>query len=116
VPAFEPVSNGSKRRTTDFGLVRADRFLRDLLRQRAEALKAFDDRLTKLGYKSRDGKPKRSHHKHPEPDPAVSPKSKPKAQRRSSRGKKIPANAGFHPFYVNHPLGAVLRIKVKGWL
>ena len=30
----------------------------DLLRQRAEALKAFDEKLAKLGYKSRDGKPK----------------------------------------------------------
>ena len=37
----------------------------DLLRQKAEAVKAFDERLAKLGYqvKDRAGKPKKSHHK-----------------------------------------------------
>lgn len=51
----------------------------DLLRQRAEAIKAFDEKLAKLGHKSRDGKPRRSHHKQPEADAAASPKAKPKA-------------------------------------
>lgn len=51
----------------------------DLLRQRAEAMKAFDEKLAKLGHKSRDGKPRRSHHKQAEPDAAASPKGKPKA-------------------------------------
>ena len=51
----------------------------DLLRQRAEAIKAFDDKLAKLGHKARDGKPRRSHHKQPEPDAAASPKGKAKA-------------------------------------
>ena len=37
----------------------------DLLRQKADAVKAFDDRLAKLGYQAKDGagKPKKSHHK-----------------------------------------------------
>jgi hypothetical protein len=37
----------------------------DLLRQKAEAAKAFDDKLAKLGYHARDGagKAKKSHHK-----------------------------------------------------
>ena len=51
----------------------------DLLRQRGEAMKAFDDKLAKLGYKSRDGKPRRSHHKQPEPDVPANPKGKSKA-------------------------------------
>jgi len=49
----------------------------DLLRQRGEAIKAFDEKLAKLGYKSRDGKPKRSHHKQAAP---ASAKAKSKAQ------------------------------------
>ncbi len=51
----------------------------DLLHQRAEAMKAFDEKLAKLGYKLRDGKPRRSHHKQTEADGAASPKGKPKA-------------------------------------
>jgi hypothetical protein len=37
----------------------------DLLRQKAEAVKAFDDKLAKLGYQAKDhaGKPQKSHHK-----------------------------------------------------
>ena len=37
----------------------------DLLRQKAEAVKAFDEKLAKLGYQAKDGagKPKKSHHK-----------------------------------------------------
>lgn len=34
-----------------------------LLREKAEAIKAFDEKLAKLGYQASDGKPKRSHHK-----------------------------------------------------
>ena len=50
----------------------------DLLRQRAEAMKVFDDKLAKLGHKSRDGKPRRSHHKQPEPDAPANTKGKTK--------------------------------------
>ena len=51
----------------------------DLLRQRDEAIKAFDDKLAKLGYKSRGDKPRRSHHKQSVPEAAASPKGKTKA-------------------------------------
>jgi hypothetical protein len=50
----------------------------DLLRQRAEALKAFDEKLEKLGHKSSSSKQRRSHHKQPAADAAASPKGKPK--------------------------------------
>jgi hypothetical protein len=54
----------------------------DLLRQRAEAIKAFDDKLALLGHNSSGGKrkSKRSHHKASSPDTAAPPpKGKPKA-------------------------------------
>jgi hypothetical protein len=35
----------------------------DLLRQRGEALKAFDDKLAKLGYNAVAAKRRRNHHK-----------------------------------------------------
>lgn len=48
----------------------------DLLRQKAEAMKAFDEKLAKLGYHGdRAGKPKKSHHK----EPAADAKGKAKA-------------------------------------
>jgi hypothetical protein len=50
----------------------------DLLQQRADAIKAFDDQLAKLGYKSPGGKPRKSHHK-AAPDAAANPKGKAKA-------------------------------------
>ena len=50
----------------------------DLLRQRAEAVKAFDEKLAKLGHKSRDGKQRRSHHKQGEADGAAGAKGKSK--------------------------------------
>ena len=50
----------------------------DLLRQRAEAIKAFDDQLAKLGHKSSAGKLKKSHHKQPAPEGAAAPKGKTK--------------------------------------
>jgi hypothetical protein len=34
----------------------------DLLRQREAAMKAFDEKLEKLGYRANSGKGKRSHH------------------------------------------------------
>jgi len=45
----------------------------DLLRQKAEAVKSFDDKLPKLGYPARDGtgKSKKSHHKQPAPPSTV---------------------------------------------
>lgn len=46
----------------------------DLLRQRAEAIKAFDEKLAKLGHNSSAVKHKRSHHKPSAPDSA--PKGK----------------------------------------
>jgi hypothetical protein len=37
--------------------------IKDLLRQKEAAIKAFDEKLAKLGYDG-DHAPKRSHHKH----------------------------------------------------
>jgi len=48
----------------------------DLLRQKAEAVKAFDDKLAKLGHHA-GGKSKKTHHK--APAPAEPAKAKPKA-------------------------------------
>jgi hypothetical protein len=44
---------------------RKQALIADLLRQKADAVKAFDDRLAKLGYQAKDGagRPKKSHHK-----------------------------------------------------
>jgi hypothetical protein len=50
----------------------------DLLRQRAEAMKAFDDKLAKLGHSAQTGRHKKSHHKAPAPDAPASPKGKTK--------------------------------------
>jgi len=50
----------------------------DLLRQRAEAIKVFDDKLAKLGYDSSSGKHKRSHHKPSALDAGAIPKGKAK--------------------------------------
>jgi hypothetical protein len=47
----------------------------ELLRQKAEAMKAFDDKLAKLGYHA-GARPRRSHHKQAAGDGA---KAKPKA-------------------------------------
>ena len=46
---------------------RKQALIADLLRQKAAAVKAFDDRLAKLGYSAKDGagKPKKSHHRAP---------------------------------------------------
>ena len=54
---------------------RKQALIADLLRQKADAMKAFDDRLAKLGYQAKDGagKPKKSHHKKA---PAAASKSK----------------------------------------
>ena len=58
---------------------RKQALIEDLLRQRAEAIKAFDDKLALLGHNSSANKRKRSHHKAPGPDTAVPSKGKPKA-------------------------------------
>ena len=57
---------------------RKQELIDDLLRQKAEAVKTFDEKLAKLGYRP-GAKPKKSHHKQISlsPDPAV--KGKPKA-------------------------------------
>ena len=48
----------------------------DLLRQKADAMKAFDEKLLKLGWKpDSTGKPKKNHHK----APSASAPAKPKA-------------------------------------
>lgn len=51
----------------------------ELLRQRAEAMKAFDEKLAKLGHKSPAGRPRRNHHKSPAADAAANPKGKAKS-------------------------------------
>lgn len=49
----------------------------ELLRQRADAMKAFDEKLAKLGYQGDGvGKSKKSHHRQA---PAEAPKGKAKA-------------------------------------
>jgi hypothetical protein len=58
---------------------RKQALIEDLLRQRAEAIKAFDDKLAQLGHKSPAGKRNKSHHKAPAPDVAGTPKGKAKA-------------------------------------
>jgi hypothetical protein len=50
----------------------------DLLRQRTDAIKAFDEKLARLGYNAAAAKRKRSHHKPSVPDPAAA-KGKTKA-------------------------------------
>ena len=57
---------------------RKQALIEDLLRQRAEAIKAFDEKLAKLGYHGA-GKHRKSHHKQPAPDAAAPPKGKAKA-------------------------------------
>lgn len=51
----------------------------ELLRQKADAVKAFDDKLVKLGYKPDGAKSRKSHHRPPAPDAAANPKGKAKA-------------------------------------
>jgi hypothetical protein len=41
---------------------RKQSLIQDLLRQRAESIKAFDEKLAKLGYQPDGTKGKRSHH------------------------------------------------------
>jgi hypothetical protein len=60
---------------------RKQSLIADLLRQKAEAVKAFDDKLAKLGYHAKDGagRPQKSHHKQPKaaPSPATKTQSPP---------------------------------------
>jgi hypothetical protein len=63
---------------------RKQALIADLLKQREAAIKAFDEKLAKLGYPAPDSsrKPKRSHHKQtadPSVDPMATPKGKIKA-------------------------------------
>lgn len=37
--------------------------IEDLLKQKEAAIKAFDEKLAKLGYQANSGKPRRSHHR-----------------------------------------------------
>ena len=69
---------------------RKQSLIADLLRQKAEAVKAFDERLAKLGYqvKDRAGKPKKSHHKKApaKPKPPAGPSAGPSpAQTKTKR-------------------------------
>ena len=65
---------------------RKQALIADLLRQKADAVKAFDDRLAKLGYSAKDGagKPKKSHHK--AAATAAGKKAKPKAATSTADG------------------------------
>jgi len=47
----------------------------ELLRQKADAVKAFDEKLVKLGYKPDGAKSRKSHHKRA-PEAAAKPKAK----------------------------------------
>ena len=76
---------------------RKDALINDLLRQKAEAVKAFDEKLAKLGYQAKDGagKSKRSHHKQaaaapPEIAPTPIYPSPPAAFARPSRIPPVP--------------------------
>jgi hypothetical protein len=51
----------------------------DLLRQRAEAIKSYDEKLAKLGHSGHSGRHKRSHHKASTPEQTTSAKPKSKA-------------------------------------
>ena len=54
----------------------------DLLRQKADAVKAFDEKLLKLGWKPDSAGKKKSHHK----TPAAGTPAKPKAPAASAAG------------------------------
>ena len=56
---------------------RKQALIEDLLRQKAEAVKAFDEKLAKLGYQAKDGagKSRRSHHKQPSASPSAKAKA-----------------------------------------
>lgn len=56
---------------------RKQALIQDLLRQKDEAIKAFDERLVKLGYSPRNnaGRPKRSHHRQGQPSADVHAKT-----------------------------------------
>jgi hypothetical protein len=58
---------------------RKQALIEDLLQQRAEAIKAFDEKLAKLGHNSPAGKHRKSHHKPAAPDAAATSKGKTKA-------------------------------------
>lgn len=58
---------------------RKQALIEDLLRQRADAIKAFDEKLAKLGHRVPAGRPKRSHHKQPGVENAAPVKGKPKS-------------------------------------
>ena len=47
---------------------RKQALMEDVLRQKADAVKAFDEKLAKLGYKPDGAKPRKSHHRPPAPD------------------------------------------------
>jgi|HubBroStandDraft_6_1064221.scaffolds.fasta_scaffold4511474_1 hypothetical protein len=49
--------------------------IEELLRQKADALKAFDEKLLKLGHKPDGAKTRRNHHK-VAPEAAAKPKAK----------------------------------------
>jgi len=71
---------------------RKQALIADLLRQKADAVKAFDDRLAKLGYQAKDGagKPKKSHHKK---EPATAAKTKVAAKTAADGPGKLNAPA-----------------------
>ena len=42
---------------------RRQALIADLLKEKEAAIKAFDEKLARLGYQANSGKPRRSHHK-----------------------------------------------------
>jgi hypothetical protein len=53
----------------------------NVLKQREAAIKAFDEKLEKLGYRANSGKGRRSHHRKAAPTaPAADAGAKPKAK------------------------------------
>ena len=57
---------------------RRKQLIEALLREKAEAIKAFDEKLAKLGYEADGAKPRRSHHKRGSAVPATPAKAKEK--------------------------------------
>ncbi len=56
---------------------RKQALIADLLKQREAAIKAFDEKLARLGYRAPDssGQPKKSHHKKAAPPGDAAPKA-----------------------------------------
>jgi hypothetical protein len=58
---------------------RKQALIADLLKQREDAIAAFDEKLARLGYQANSGKPKRSHHRKAQSADVAPKPAKPKA-------------------------------------